>query len=253
MILTLLLLACSEYDVISTQDYNNGANDSTVSDTSDPIITEEIATEEIYVNTGSELYSLNPTTLSLTFVGEFKSGQQKIENMTDIAVNSSGKMFGTTQDSLYQIIPTTADTLFIRTLDKEYMGLTALDDNTLVAAGSSLDIISIYGNDTNTIIPSGTFETSGDIVALPDGLLYWSIKGEKGDQIVAVDRYGSIDHWGTLDTEGLYGLGYANDELFGFTKDNSVVVINPDEIVVKDEYELQGSWWGAATNPLLWE
>jgi len=260
MLLILFLLACSEYDVANIQDPNSEAQNPALLDTAgdwsseDMISDEEIAIEEIYVNTGNELYSFVPDTSALTLIGEFKVGQQKIENITDIAINHNGQMFGITIDSLYQIIPRTAEMSFIRSLSKEYMGLTFLGDNNLIAAGSSLDIISIYNDDVNVIIPEGIFETSGDIVGLPDNLIYWTVRGDNEDQLISVNLSGAIEKWSKVEnTSGIYGIGYANDELYGFTKDNTVIIIDPLNANVKDEKELNGSWWGAATNPLLWE
>ena len=108
-----------------------------------------------------------------------------------------------------------------------------------------------------TLISNSYYETSGDIVGLPDGDLYWSVRGgwEQDDQLIRVDPDTKEESWvGSLGESRLYGMGYANDELFGFSGSGAIVGINPATGASYTLKQYEGfSWWGATTNPVVWE
>ena len=73
------------------------------------------------------------------------------------------------------------------------------------------------------------FETSGDLVGLPDGYLYWTVVGDESDQLVRLDpNSGLFAPVGSLGYDQLYGLGYDEGELFGFSASGLIVAISPD-------------------------
>ena len=77
---------------------------------------------------------------------------------------------------------------------------------------------------------------------------------QNGDELVKLDPSSGMTQWiGATGQDGLYGLGYDDGELFGFSVEGKVVAINPQEA----SGQLRGrvpnvSWWGATTNPVIW-
>ena len=101
------------------------------------------------------------------------------------------------------------------------------------------------------LVARGEYSTSGDIIGLPDGMLYWTVTG--GDALVQVDPAdGTTRRRGNIGISGIYGLGYAYGELLGFVSSGRVVVIDESSGDTEDNAPLSGSWWGATTNPVLW-
>jgi len=57
---------------------------------------------------------------------------------------------------------------------------------------------------------------------------------------------------GTLGYEKLFGLGYDEGELFGFSAQGEIVAISPDSAGTSLRSSGSISWWGATTNPVVW-
>ncbi len=79
--------------------------------------------------------------------------------------------------------------------------LTVTIDNQIVLAGGG--DIQIFDRSTYTLskklVNGSSYISSGDIVALPDGYLYWSVQGSGNDRLVKVDRNtGATSLVGTL-------------------------------------------------------
>ncbi len=218
-------------------------------DTSDP----EVASEPVYINSGSTLYSFDPTTRSATQIGQFRDGGVLESSMTDIAIDLSGHMYGVAYTELYRINPTTAAITWEGTLDDSSNALTFLSDGTLVAAGDG-GIVTI---DPTTMrqdkLGGRGYTSSGDIVGLPDGYLYWSVTAGGNDDLVQVDpSNGVCTRLGSIGAGGVYALGYAYGDLYGFTSTDKVVVIDASTGRATRTDGLNGTWWGATTNPVLW-
>ena len=274
-----LLLACTDYDLQATNDKQieatedtgqfvpseDTASDSAGEDSGTVVIEDsgepepepepdpEVATEPIYLNTGSALYGYDPTTNTATKVGNFSDGRNNITDMTDIAIDLSGYMYGVAYDELYRVTPTTAGVTHVATLDAQYNALTFVSTGELVgAAGTSVVIIDTSTGRTNRV-GSSSFTSSGDIVGLPDGFLYWSTVGGGSDDLVRIDpTTGDTTRLGSIGHSGVYALGYAYGELYGFTSGSTVMVIDAASGRATSDDHLSGAWWGATTNPVVW-
>lgn len=232
-------------DTADTGDTGGGV----IVDTGDP----EVATEPVYINSGSTLYSYDPTTRTATEIGVFKDRGVTVSTMTDIAIDLSGHMYGVAYEELYRITPSSARVEWLATLDASQNALTFVSDGTLVAAGDG-GVVSIDLTTYRTRAIGGRgYESSGDIVGLPDGYLYWSVLGGSSDVLVQIDpQSGAAVELGPIGTNGVYSLGYAYGELLGFTSGNKVIVIDAGTGRTTRTDGLSGSWWGATTNPVLW-
>ena len=126
-----------------------------------------------------------------------------------------------------------------------------------IGTENTLQILDIDTCSLRSLIEESTYETSGDIVGLPDGYLYWSVRGgwDQDDQLVRVNPSTGEEAWiGHLGESRLYGMGYANEELFGFSGSGTIVGVDPEtgHSQEVEQYE-DFSWWGATTNPVVWE
>ena len=266
----LLLGACSDYQLDAHKGDEVGASDDDVpvdtgsdddpdgdtgSDTDDDVVV-ETAKAPTYVNTSDALYAWDPEG-DLELIAEFWSSEGPVQDITDIAIDPDGYIYGCSNATLYRIHAETGQALGIATLDSRLAGLTFVSDGRLVGAGDGVYLIDPADGSFETLVEEGTFETSGDIVGLPDGLLYWTVWGEEdGDEdrliVIDPDTGRTVDRGGA-GAERIFGLGYADGILYGFTDAATVVRIDPDFGGATQERPLgAGGWWGATTNPVRW-
>lgn len=213
----------------------------------------EIPTEPVYLHTGSTLYSWDPDTEMLSLIGDFHDeAGVELDLITDIAIDGDGRFYGVTYDGLYGIDGSSAEAWRIVDLSMPLFGLTATSDGRLVGGGDGLYIIDKETGALDTLVAPGLYETSGDLVGLPDGLLYWAVRAE-GDDLVVVDpNSGATSRRGVIGVEGVYGLGFAGESLYGFTDDGHVLQLDASTGEVVSDASLPGEWFGATTNPVLW-
>ncbi len=215
--------------------------------------TEPAATEPIYINEGDRLWSWDPEG-ELVEIGAFTD----VTAMTDIAIDPDGALWGCTFDSLYRIDPLTAQTSFVAALPEALHGLTFVSDGRMVGAGAGVWLVNTStGRFERTLVEPGTYTTSGDIVGLPDGLLYWTVWAvDRGDpdRLVVVDPDGGMGIRGETEVDRVFGLGYAYGDLYGFTDAGDWVEINANLGGLTRQGPLPGNtgWWGATTNPVRW-
>lgn len=215
-----------------------------------------LARAPIYLNEGGALFSWNPALGDAPErLGNFV-GDATVSNMTDIAVDMEGRLFGCTRDALWEIHAQSGRVRRVTTLDASLnlTGLTFVSDGRLVGAGDGLYFLDPATGAATVLVPPGPYETSGDVVGLPDGLLYWAIRGLSSDRLAVVDPdNGQVAVRGEFFAEKLYGLGYANERLYAFGDDATVRAVDPatasGEVV--GTLGTQG-WYGATTNPVRW-
>ena len=266
----LLAIGCVEYAINTPVESSLGADDITDTailsngDTSasedtgnlvDTSVTGPIASAPVYANTSGRLYEVEPSTGEAITIGDFRDDSGKVDGFVDIAIDLSGRMFGGTFESIYRIDPDTAEVDRLCDTEVELYAMTFTSDGRLIAGGpDSLTVIDVDDNcSTNALIENPMFETSGDLVGLPDGYLYWTVIGEDSDQLVRLDpNSGMFAPVGSLGYEQLYGLGYDEGELFGFSASGQIVAIAPDSAVTTLRSSGSLSWWGATTNPVSW-
>ena len=208
---------------------------------------------DVYIHTGGSLYSYDPTANLASFIGAFNT--TPVTQMTDIAIDLTGHMFGLSGDArVWSIDPATAAASALFTLPSGGNGLTCLSDGTLVVAGTSLSVIDpATGQLLRTIVPTGQYDTSGDVIALPDGMLYWAV--DRGhDRLLRVDpSSGSVTALPPLmGASGVYGLGFAGGQLLGFSASGLALVLDSSSGAITHSQPLSGRWNGATTNPVRW-
>lgn len=213
------------------------------------------AAESTYVNDADTLYTWDPASNLLRPIGSFTVNGRSVGGMTDIAIDHNGTMIGCAMDKkLYVINPTTAACGYLSTMDEAAKGLTFLPDGRLVASGVGVWAIDrTTGHKTATIVPAGRYTTSGDIIGLPDGNLYWAVSGTGNDQLVRIDpAAGTTSLIGTFSASEVYGLAYANGDLYCYTASGKALTVDPATAQSSQTRTLPGTWWGATTNPVTW-
>ena len=221
------------------------------------------AEEPVYIHTGDSLFSYDPDSNQVDLVGEFHDSNGPLErDMVDIAIDDNGTMYGGTREPggeptgnrVYLIDPETGFCSLRFQFDDTLHGMTFLPDGRLVIAGERVSVVEARTGALLLEFPAARdYQTSGDIVGLPDGNLYWTVRGEEAADVVRIDpSTGRIQPLGTARLRGIFGLGYADDQLFGFSSTGFVVVINPSNGTVIRQDRLDGRWFGATTNPVRW-
>lgn len=207
------------------------------------------ATGSVYLNTSTDLYRFDPTTHQAVRVGAF-NGSGGSFSMYDIAINTQGQMVGVSSGSLYVIDPLTALCTQVGTVSSSANGLTYLPDGRLVIAGdSTVEILDpVTYASVRTLVSSG-YTSSGDIIALPDGMLYWTVQG--GDVLIRINpANGATTRIGNIGYSTVYGLGYANGTLFGFNNGHYLIINQSTGAATAGN--VAGDWYGATTNPSVW-
>ncbi len=250
------------------------------------------ATLVSYANDSASLFGWNPTQNQLTALGKFwvlgSGGGSGIgdDGMADIAIapavagSQGGELYGVSFHDLYRIDATSArcERLSSRSADEFFNALTFLPDGRLVAAGGTgvWELDKATGAVKSTLVAQGgQYQSSGDIIALPDGHLYWTVHGASSgapDRLVRI-RTGDggptpaievvVDDVGAADTA--YGLAYEDDfpfgRLFVFSTDKSVRRYDAYSWTLEATTSLGGNaacasggcvFWGATTNPATW-
>ena len=259
MFVVLSSVACSESDLSRTDDIvvPPRDTDNTVDPGTLPI---PVATAPLYAQTKDELFEVDPTNGDITSIGTFRTEDgNTIDDIVDIAIDLEGRLFGGTYDALYQVDPETAEV----TYRCEWSGappfaLAFTSDGALVAgAGEEIRFISVDDCASSTLLTSRDYETSGDLVGLPDGFLYWSVRGgrDNPDELVRVNpRNGREIAIGSIGFQGLYGMAYFDGRLYGFSDTGQMVRIEPGNA---SSFLLGTSndkrWYGATTNPVKWD
>jgi hypothetical protein len=225
------------------------------------------ADEPVYIQTGTTLYSYDPSINQAVRVGDFRDQSGVIDLMVDIAIDRNGTMYGGVsehvgngvfENRIYLVNPETAFCTFLYDFDDRLNGMSFLDDGRLVIAGERVTVIDPNSGQALVTWPStDQYVTSGDVVGLPDGNLYWTVKGENdgdADRVVRIDpSTGSTAVIGDASVESIFGLGYAEGILYGFTSRGQVVTLDPTSGAVLALRDLSGRWYGATTNPVLWD
>lgn len=263
-----VLVACQEYELYQpnkdgdpigeTGTETTPVVDTTPTDTGTP--TPGVADAPVYANTSGQLFEVEPETGARTLVGNFRYEGQPVEGMVDIAIDLNGRMFGGTFDALYQIDASNGNLAKICDTDLNPYALAFTSDGILFA-GADAEIVSVElpSCSRRSLATSGGYTTSGDLVGLPDGFLYWTVRGDGDDapdELVRVDPTTGGAFWvGTLIEDRLFGLGYDEGEgqLYGFSSNGVILQINPSNAAssVLSE-DVDTSWWGATTNPVVW-
>ncbi len=212
------------------------------------------ATAPIYVNTYEQLFSFDPLSRQATLVTSFVTPIP--EEMWDVAIDRDGLLFGVAESgAIYRINVGNGECATVGMTSFSANALAVTMDNQLAVAGSN--VVQIIDHESfaavRTLVDGGPFVSSGDLVVLPDGFLYWSVMGPvDNDQLILIDPVtGGTALLGTLPASNVWGLAFASGALFGFTARDDFLIINPADAAGRIGATAH-SWYGATSNPLIW-
>lgn len=284
-VLPLLATACgSEYGFATKPDEVDLPADTDVAlpitdtDTAEPPVETDTAPEEpvdeegpvaadpIYAHTSDTLFTVDPVTGAATEIGAFRLDGRTVSGMLDIAVDADGRMFGGTQpiadgvgQKIYRVDPSNAELTLVCDTDVIMHAMTFDSYGLLYVSGwETMALVDVDAGCRKIATYTTAETTAGDLVGLPDGRLYWTVRGGYGesDVLMSFDPSDPLapTRIGTLSVSRTYGLAYDNDAgtLYGFTADGDVVSIDPLTARTSSLRTAMPSWWGATTNPVVW-
>lgn len=215
----------------------------------------------VYANTAGELYRLDPRTLTVSRVGAFAfadDGQN--HQMTDVAVNAAGELWGITFNAIYRIDTTSARCTLVSPLQGMYNGLTfvpagVLSPSTevLVAVAGSGDYFVVNTGDgrVQRLGSYGGLASSGDLVSIATADTWAIVKQGGGDQLARVDlRSGRTTVVGPTGVDDLWGIGYWRGRLYAFSSNGEFVTLAPDTGRATVQMRTSQAWWGAGVTTI---
>ena len=216
----------------------------------------------IYAHTSSSLYEIDPDTYASTLIGNFAGLNALSQGVTDIGVDLFGEMWGTGFFEIYEIDVATAQATE-RNFDVSFgqmNAMTFLADGTLLAgANSTLYEVDVTTGATSVVQTLSGYTFAGDMVGLPDGLLYMLMcvgtNPPCATSLVVMDL-GTLNvaEVGPTGQGDMYGVAYHNDNglIYGFNEAGTIFLVDPSTGVATPEATGGPAWWGATTNPARW-
>ncbi len=212
----------------------------------------------VYAHSASTLYRVDPDTLEITEVGPFQWSTGG-DSMTDIAIDRYGEMVGISFTKVYSVDKETAVATYLADLDQDFNGLSfvpvnSIDPNSeerLVAAanaGSVYEVNPATGASTPIGAYGGIYGSSGDIVSVRGFGSVATITGASvTDSLARLDGTSfAATPLGDTGHSAIWGLGFWEDKVFGFTEGGTFVLIDPNNGSATIASNNGVAWWGAA-------
>lgn len=226
--------------------------------------------QTVYAHTEDTLFTMNVKTYLVTPVGafDFPTGYETSEQMTDIAIDRWGVLWGVSFDRLWVCHPQTAECWLMGELPDSFNGLTWVP-GAAISAGSDL-LIGVAGDggwfrlDVSGGLVSAVklgsygskFSSSGDAFSIEGIGTFASVNelAKSDDRIVRIDPKtgGTLAQVGT--TPGLselWGLAGWTERIFGFDASGAIVVIGLLDGKVTPIATTEHEWWGAGVKSRL--
>lgn len=184
---------------------------------------------EVYGQTATTLYRLNPVTKEVTKVGIFDG----CIYVNDIAIDRNSTIYGVTGTQLVRIDRGTAKCDVITTgafpNSLSFVPAGTLDPTSEALVGyEGADYVRIdvnTGNKTKVGKLSGGYTSSGDIVSVIGGSTYLTVKGNGcNDCLVQIDaKTGDLAaDFGSLGFGDVFGVAFWGGRIYGFANDGTM-------------------------------
>ena len=199
----------------------------------------------VYAHSDHVLYAVDLTNHMLTTVGPFQpTGTQ--DTMTDLAVRADGTIYTVSHTTLYTADPSDGHVTRVASLGScgtETVALSFGPDGTLYAgdyqgAFCHIDVSTSPPRVTQTLMLSGGYALSGDLVVVADGTMYGTVYrlgdpstgGTQTNNLLAQinPSTAAVTVLGSTGYPKLFGVAYQLGEVFGFTHDGSGDVVTID-------------------------
>ncbi|HEY1547529.1 MAG TPA: hypothetical protein VGG28_06910 [Kofleriaceae bacterium] len=214
----------------------------------------------VYAHTESTLYRVDPDSLAISEIGDFKWPNNSTDTMTDIAIDKDGNMVGVSFDKVYKVDTGTAQTTLLSgSLQGMFNGLSYVPatyvnqtgDDVLVGTrntdGAVFEIDPMTGSATQIGDMGNGFSSSGDLVAVDGFGIVQTVPGDGGDTLatLATGTFAATAI-GNTGYGSIWGLAFWKNKVFGFTDDGAFITIDPTTgaaTLVSENFE---GWYGAA-------
>jgi len=235
-----------------------------------------VSTGTIYVHTSSELYRMEMKTYDVFLIHAFvwPSSATSTE-MTDIAVDRWGVMYGISFDDVFVINPQTAECWRLASLPQEFNGLTLVPKSVTGTANDTMIGISNDGgwwrmNLVPTTPPSaqqrveltytgtygGSWRSSGDAFSIEGIGTFATIdQGElTSDTLARIDPttgavLSTVTSFGSHSR--VWGLAGWTDRVFAFDAGGDMLVLDLATGAVLSQKNLGKAWWGAGVRTVI--
>ncbi len=215
----------------------------------------------VYANTSSELYRVDPRTFDIALVGRFTfSDSDQDHQMTDIAVNAAGEIWGITFNAIYRIDAGSARCTLVSPLEGQYNGLTFVPAGVrnpsaevlLAVAGSgAYFVVNTSTGRVQRLGSYGAFSSSGDLVSIATAETWAVVKRAGEDHLARVDlRAGTTTLIGPTGVDDIWGVGYWRGRLYGFAEGGQFVTIDPATGRATVQSSADRAWWGAGVTTI---
>lgn len=216
----------------------------------------------VYAHSADKLYSINPDTLRVRLVGPFIWPAQKKDQMTDIAVDRSGRMIGISFDKVYRVDPKSAACTLLAPITLGFNGLSFISAGAgqperllgTTSHGYLHEIDPQTGKTKQVGSFSGLF-SSGDLVSVKGFGTVATVKlfpsTTAPDYLARVDTTSNkLTLIGLTGFRNIWGLGYWKNKVFGFTESSQFVLIDVKSGKGKLVSSAGGPWWGAGVTTI---
>ncbi len=228
-----------------------------------------VVPKKIYAHSSGALSTVDVFDYTVASVGNFTwPNDGGSHQMTDVAIDRWGVLYGVTFDSVYVCNPTSAQCFFLAKLNGSYNGLTWIPAGTLDPDKDSLIAITNTGtwnhlkimNGQVTAVQLGTYgagyTSAGDAFSIEGVGTYAAVNknGQNSTIIVAVDPLNGKVLSELAVTQGynsVFGLAGWQGLIIAFDSSKAMIKIDPQTKVVTNLGVKNVAWWGAGVGTLL--
>jgi hypothetical protein len=231
------------------------------------------APNTVYAHTSSELFRMDVKSMTLVSVARFRfpSGSLSVE-MTDIAIDRHGVLWGVSFRDIFIIEPNTAECWRVGVLPRSFNGLSYIPG---AASGQADDMLVGISNEgewwrvtlgTGGAAPTATttrigaygggWQSSGDVFSIIDVGTFAAVDLGGADQLAEVNpRDGSVvrilgDIGGT---SSVYGLAGWSGKVFAFDASGELLALDVTTGTVISRTRTPHAWWGAGVRTIIVE
>ena len=235
----------------------------------DPTLPGVAAPNTVYAHTASTLYTMSVQDYKVAEVGAFGWPAGLFgDQMTDIAIDAYGVLYGVSFGNLFTCHPATAACTLLASLPDSFNGLTFVTKGVLEAdkevlvgvtqAGSwyRLDVVGNQVQATSLGAYGGGYSSAGDAFSIEGVGTFAAVNkpGSASNALVAVDpgtgtvkkEVGLITGYSTV-----YGLAGWSGRAFAFDASGTILVVDTSSAIVSVAANTGISWWGAGVRTIL--
>lgn len=216
----------------------------------------------VYAHTSQTLFAINPADLSVRRVGDFGwPNDFRSHEMTDIAINADGLMWGITFNAIYRVNPADARCVYIAPFDgATFNGLSFIPGGeleageVLVAANraggyyrvdqrtGATSVLGQYGDGLGS---------SGDIVSVRGGGTFATVVQNEVEYLARLEpTTGRATIVGPTGVDRTWGLGYWRSQVFGFSESGGFYTVDLTTGRATLVQNVGQAWWGAGVTTL---